>query len=194
MLHWHYSELPCVQAYTVFPLWQPTITGIKRQCAYNVTLWRVRVTTVAVETQRSFPLSYSPMCACQDKPLSATMETQDGVPFVAEMKSPVSNFTKIRQVGAALILVGEKTNRHDEDNGHTAQTYANAPNNIFSACTVVFFPSGFPSYPSNGASCVSPPAMLYFRCLCILCQMSETKRQRQLQLRFSAISTSFRDA
>jgi len=31
------------------------------------------------------------------------METQDGVPFVVEMKFPISNFTKIRRLGAALV-------------------------------------------------------------------------------------------
>jgi hypothetical protein len=47
----------CVQAYTVFPLCQLTTGDIKRQCAYNITLWRVRVTTIAVETHHSSPLS-----------------------------------------------------------------------------------------------------------------------------------------
>ena len=92
------------------------------------------------------------------------------------MKFPISDFTKIRRMEAAMIHADEKTNVRDEGNGHTAHTYANAPNNIFSACTVVFFPSGLPSYPSNGASCVCLPAMLYFRCLWILCLKSETEK------------------
>jgi hypothetical protein len=46
------------------------------------------------------------------------METQDGVPFVVEMKFPISNFTIIRRMGAALI----HADGHDEGNGHTAQT------------------------------------------------------------------------
>jgi hypothetical protein len=33
-------------------------------------------------------------CSCQYKPLSVTMETQDGVPFVVEIKFPISNSRK----------------------------------------------------------------------------------------------------
>jgi hypothetical protein len=36
------------------------------------------------------------------------METQDGVPFGVEMKFPISNFTKIRRMGAALIHADER--------------------------------------------------------------------------------------
>jgi hypothetical protein len=50
------------------------------------------------------------------------METQDGVPFVVEMKSPIPYFSEIRRVGAPLIHADEKTNGHDEGNGHIAQT------------------------------------------------------------------------
>ena len=76
----------------------------------RITLWRVRVTTVALETRHSFPLSCLLHVASNIKPLSATMETKDGVPSVVEMKFPISNFTKIRRMGAALI----HADGHDE--------------------------------------------------------------------------------
>jgi hypothetical protein len=87
---------------------------------------------------------------------------------------------------AALIYADEKT----KVMGTLRKTYANEPYNIFSACTVVFFPNGVPSYPSNSASCVFPPAMLYFRCVCILCLKSETEKGNDNYIYASPLSVS----
>ena len=128
---------------------------------------------------------------CQYKPLSATfVGSLVWVPFVVEMKLPISNFTKIRRMGAALIHADKHTDGHGEGEWHTAHTYANASNNIFIACTVIFSPSGLPSYPSNSATCTFPPAMLYFRCLCILCLKSEIEKGNDISASPLSVSAS----
>jgi hypothetical protein len=50
-------------------------------CMCNVTLWRVSVTTVAMETQQQFPFSGVPAPACNIKEFIVAKEMQQWVPF-----------------------------------------------------------------------------------------------------------------
>jgi hypothetical protein len=54
-----------------------------KSCAYNVTLWSIRVTTTAIETQHSSVciIAYLHAAAKNIEPLSAAMKTREWVPL-----------------------------------------------------------------------------------------------------------------
>jgi len=125
-----------------------------RRCSYDVTLWRVRLTIVEVETQQRLPcivelhvainniqiLSVAQQCFCGEfacrrlqqnvrrcsckVPILFAMLTKFGISLQIVIKSSIPNFMAIRPPGAALI-------------------YANAPNNQMSGVECYILPSNF---------------------------------------------------